>query len=305
MCKHYQMFLLVIFLFLSCVPLAWASPTFIWNSPNAYTDNRGPNDVGITPGHYFHVGAFVEDPLGVPDNISSVIAYGTVAGQSDYSCSNYSSTLFGQGLYEHITPYTGQMGQWRVVATNHQNETVEAYTNYLDAYLIPLATNLTATGSYLNPTITWDPVLYDHDFDENTEKVEVDNYRIRLVRMIEGQSDSYFRSSALYGNIYTVPSDLILPGETVYIRLEARQRDFDENVMENRSDTFITYTAPLIVDFDNDDDVDSLDLFNFIGAFQSLSSVADINEDGSVDNDDVAIFAKVFGKPAIAQTTLK
>jgi hypothetical protein len=292
MSKPTKMILFVFSFLLLFAPLTWASPTFIWASPDAYTDNRGPNFVGIISGHYFHVGAFVEDPLGVPGNIFSVNAFGTVAGQSDYSCSNTSTILFGQGLYEHVTPYTGQMGQWRLVATNNQNETVEAYTNYLDAYLIPLATNLTATGSSLTPTITWDPVLYDHDYDPNTETVEVDQYRVRVIRMIEGQWSSYFRSFAIYGNDYTVPSGLILPGETVHIRLESRQQD---DGMENRSDTFTTYTAPLIVDFNHDGDVDSSDLFDFIVAFASMSPVADIDANGFVDQDDVGLFAKVFG----------
>ena len=45
-----------------------------------YVDNFGPNEEGFPTGPRLQIGAYITDPLGVPDNIDSVTAYGLSPG---------------------------------------------------------------------------------------------------------------------------------------------------------------------------------------------------------------------------------
>jgi len=217
---------------------AGAAPMFVGN-PYTFTDNFGPNTAGFVVGHYFFVGARVADPLGVPDNIDSAEALALTAGQSDYTLNYVSLGSILQGTYQTVTPYVGQVGQWRVEFENEQGETAAMETNVLDKpRVIPLAMNLEATGSSLAPTISWDAVLFDDDLDSNTPDVEVDFYVIRLLNSV---NDQFYRSPLITGNSFTVPAGLIVPGLTT-IRLEAKDFD-DDGRQENRSDTFTQFIA--------------------------------------------------------------
>ena len=49
-------------------------------------------------------------------------------------------------------------------------------------------------------------------------------------------------------------------------------------------------------DFDGDRDVDGLDLATFADAYATGADLADLNNNGSVDAEDLAIFAANFGR---------
>ena len=49
-------------------------------------------------------------------------------------------------------------------------------------------------------------------------------------------------------------------------------------------------------DFDGDKDVDGLDLAVFVDAYAVDDSQADLNGDGFVDSEDIALFAANFGR---------
>lgn len=231
-------YILIFILSLTTSP-TWAIP--ILTDPFAFTENFGPNEVGFTAGHRFKVGAFVNDPLGVPDNITSVAAINSNTGQPDYNLPFLNIGSIFSGLYEANDAYSGQLGVWDITVTNDQNETANASTTELkDVHVLPLATNLVATGSLLAPTVTWDPILYDHDKDASTDAEEVDIYRIRL---LNDSMNQFFRSNPFTGNSFTVPDGLILPGDMVTIRLEAS--DFDGDALANRSSTFTEFAAPV------------------------------------------------------------
>lgn len=223
-------------LFICTLP-AWAGLSFT-SDPLTFTENFGPNTAGFASGHKFHLGVTVADDNGVPGNIVSAEATALTTNQPNYTLPYLDIGLIFQGLYETVIDYTGQTGQWQIVVTNQQNNTVTGSTNDLnDVHIIPLATNLQPTGSLLAPTITWDPVLFDHDNNATTSNVEVDSYRIRL---LNSSTQQFFRSGNITGHSFTVPLGLIVPGVT-YIRLEAI--DLDGGTLENRSSTFTSFTA--------------------------------------------------------------
>jgi hypothetical protein len=221
-----------VFLLLFSSP-AGAIPVFNDN-PWAFTENFGPNSAGFAVGHAFHLGALVNDTLGVPGNIASVFADSIDPDQLDYTLPFLNIGPIFSGVYEVILPYAGQRGQWEVTIRDNQGGMARAYTNLLNnPQVIPLATNLQVTGSTLAPNITWDSVYYDHDNELSTPDVEVDSYRIRL---LNSAHDQFYRSDVFFGNSFTIPEGLIDPGMTT-IRLEASIASFE------RSSTFATFTA--------------------------------------------------------------
>jgi hypothetical protein len=241
--KHLRFVGIAAILLTLCTTPAWAVPLFTSGGPWAHTENYGTNSAGFGVGHFLHVGATVYDPLGVPENILSANATALTSGQPDYILPFLDIGAIFVGLYEALPTYTDQMGQWEVTVENYQGETETGYTNILDdVHVIPLATNLQATGSTLAPTIIWDPVLFDADNNTGTPDVEVDSYRIRL---LNSSHDQFWKSGLIYDNSFIVPDGLIVPGLT-YIRLEARDHDdvgLPTQHQENRSSTFTQFNA--------------------------------------------------------------
>ena len=151
-----------------------SSATLMVNSTFAFTENFGPNAaVGLPSGHFFQLGATVDDTLGVPSNIDSVVAKLLPSGSTTPLPFLNIGAIFS-GLYNSVTPYAGENGQWEITATNLQGEVSIVNTGRLsDPLLMPLATNLAASGQLLAPLITWDPLLFDDDSNAGTQDVEV------------------------------------------------------------------------------------------------------------------------------------
>jgi hypothetical protein len=216
-----------------------ASALPILNDSFAFTENRGPNTAGFLTGHILQLGATVSDthPDGVPGNIASATARNLTTNQTRTLPFLNIGSIF-TGLYNSIDPYAGETGQWEIRVENNQGEADTATTHDLDkVHIIPLATNLAATGPSLAPLIIWDPVLFDDDNNLSTSLVEVDAYRIRL---LNSSTQQFFRSAPIFGNSFQVPTGLIVPGVT-HIRLLAS--DFDDGSLENRSSTFTQFNA--------------------------------------------------------------
>jgi hypothetical protein len=114
---------------LLCTLPAWAVPTFTFTSLFAFTENYGPNSAGFIPGHFFHVGATVYDPLGVPGNIVSAEAIALTINQPNYTLPYLNVGSIFEGLYETLIDYAGQVGQWNIRVTNKQSVTITGLTN--------------------------------------------------------------------------------------------------------------------------------------------------------------------------------
>jgi hypothetical protein len=209
--------------------------------PHLFTENRGANSAGISTGYRLQIGAFVSDALGVPGNIQSVTATPLTPGQPAFTLGLATIGALFQGLYNNIPLYTGEIGQWQVTATNKQGQSVSALTHVLDKpRIIPFATNIRFSDHSLTPTITWDPVLFDHDNDAATPPIPVDGY---LVRFLTAANDQFFESAFLTQPGYTVPPGVLSPGQTVFFRIIAVDNDATEpgNPTENWSSTFSSF----------------------------------------------------------------
>jgi hypothetical protein len=128
-----------------------------------------------------------------------------------------------------------------ITATNKQGQSVSVLTHVLDKpRVIPFATNIAFSDNSLTPTVTWNPVLFDHDDDAETPAVPVDGY---IVRILGSASNQFFESGFLTQTSFTVPPGVLSPGQTVFVRLIAADNDGTEtgNPAENWSSTFSSF----------------------------------------------------------------
>ena len=213
---------------------AGAAPSFT-SQPSVITENVGPNSAGFEAIHRLNLGVNVSDPLGVPGNIVSVEAIAQTPGQPDYDLPFLDIGSVFEGLYNILPAYSGQIGQWEIKVINKQNEVVTGVTNVLDdVHVIPLATNLKVKGPSLTPTISWDPVLFDHDNDPTTPDVEVNSYQIRL---LISSTQQFYRSGPIFDHHFDVPPGLFFaPAITYHVRLLANH--VKDGILQNRSSTF-------------------------------------------------------------------
>ena len=169
----------------------------------------------------------------------------------------------------------------------------------------------------LNPTIAWmDP-----------GSAIIHHYRIRVLsdigdRVYDSGNIYYAAAGGENGTFWfapgsqniggtTIPGFTFQPGKYYTLRIEARQwldiSDFgtggdfvpaqNQAYYLNRSVSQIYYIAEAAADIDNDDEVDGLDLQSFILAYAAGTvQVADLNGDGIVDGDDVAVLSWEFGR---------
>jgi hypothetical protein len=174
-------------------PVENQSSTFVCfplcvTSPFVFTENFGPNSAGFGVGHFIQIGAFVDDALGVPSNIQSVTATALTPGQPNFTLSLLTAGPIFGSLYNAAVVYTGQVGQWQITATNKQSQTVSVLTHVLDKpRVIPLATNIQFSDNSLTPTITWNPVLFDHDNNPDTPPIPVAGYAVRILTAVNNQ----------------------------------------------------------------------------------------------------------------------
>jgi hypothetical protein len=226
------------------------SNEFLW------TDNIGPNGGFMPAGHYFYVGAFIT-PSGS----------GTTAQATHTSGSGPNYTLgfrpqpIYPDLYFYREPYSGQTGQWNIIATDGVN-TVNKITHPLDdPRILPLANNLAISGPLLTPMLTWDA------FDSNTYPsvrlppitLGTDFYNLRVrIRLAESGIpiiyDSPFGPS-LYttATSYTIPAGVLEENKDYLFELMLYHFDTDIVISlnppnyitfaENQSETFSFYST--------------------------------------------------------------
>lgn len=235
-----RMFVLI-FLLLFAVQSVWAATSV--TAPYLFTQNHSPNRLGMffPEGPHLALGCEVLDTLGVPENISSVKAVAQDPSQPDYDL-EFGYVVFLGGFYQvpfTDAPYQGQTGRWTIEVVNKQGEKATIDTHVLDKiYMIPFAENIRFSDNSLTPTITWDPVTYDHDFDPLTKEISVDHYRLRLIKP---DGTQFFRSGQLQETKFEVPFGPLEYEKPVYVRIESRQIDHEEGVLENRSETFTDF----------------------------------------------------------------
>jgi hypothetical protein len=218
---------------------ALAAPSI--TSTSVFTENRGGNDVGFGVGHRFILAARIEDPLGVPGNIASVIATPLSSGQPAFTLPFFDPGPATGGVYATGPPFANQFGAWLITVTNHQGETAQATTHVLDQpRFIPFAQNIQFSDNSSTPTISWAPVLFDHDANPTTPSIEVTQYRVALST---GPGGEFFISSVLAAPSFTVPAGILSSGQTVHFRIMAEHLDTTEvgSPLENRSSTFVCF----------------------------------------------------------------
>jgi len=149
--------LITISLILMFILLQSAAHAITISNEFVWTDNIGPNGGFLPAGQYFYVGAFIT-PSG-PGTTAQ--AKHTSGLGPDYTL-NFTPQPIYPNIYTHRESYSGQTGQWNIIATDGVN-TVNKITHSLDdPRILPLANNLAISGPLLTPTLTWDA------FDSNT-----------------------------------------------------------------------------------------------------------------------------------------
>jgi hypothetical protein len=219
-----------------CFPLCLSGPVL-------FTENFGPNAAGFPIGQRLSLGVTVDDALGVPGNLQSVTATAQTPGQPNYTMTLIQVGPLTGNFYQTVPslpPYTGQVGRWQITALNDQAQTATVVTHDLDKpRLIPLAQNIQFSNTSLTPTITWDPVLFDHDNDLETPAIPVSGYSVRI---LAASNNQFFESAFLTQPGFTVPPGLLTPGQSVFFRIRAFHLDSAEgNATENASSTFTSF----------------------------------------------------------------
>ena len=239
---------LVFILFQSAAFALGISNEFVW------TDNIGPNGGFVPADHYFYVGAFIT-PSGSGTTGQAIHTSGS---GPDYTL-NFRPQPIYPDIYTHREPYSGQTGQWNIIATDGVN-TVNKITHSLDdPRITPLANNLATSGPLLTPTLTWD--AFDSTMYPSLRHPPIalgtDFYNLRVrIRLAESGIpiiyDSPFGSS-----LYTTATSYSIPGgileENKDYLIELMLYHFDTDVVisldppdyitfaENQSETFLFY----------------------------------------------------------------
>jgi hypothetical protein len=133
-------------------PLALpAAPTIA--NPFMFTERRGESPLWESSYTFVIGSTSITTPTGLIGPVSADHA-GT---GPDYVLNPGPSPLF-PNLYATRSPYTGQLGQWSISASDAGGTTM-VFTHLLqDPRDLPLVTGFTVTGSPLAPHLTWDAV---------------------------------------------------------------------------------------------------------------------------------------------------
>lgn len=240
--------------------------------PYVFNDNYGPNPLGRPVGLVVCYGGYVQDSV-YP--IAHVEATYLPPPASSLAWSEY---LISDGIeywnlrssenFSGLEP--GQSwGSVQITATNTQGQTTTVDTPELSHPLvIPLASNIRFSDTGLTPTITWDPVTFDHDLNPGTPEVPVDHYRLRIYR---GDTlDEIYHTEwweAFSDPTFEVPSGVLSPGSTYWVRIISNE----QVALVNRSSTYVSFTT-------------------------ANACPCDLNADGRCDMRDWLLFGREWGR---------
>jgi PEP-CTERM motif len=246
-------------------PHVAAAPVIASGSDFAFTDNRGPNSVGVTPGWKLIVGSTNITPSG--GSTTATATHVPAGSGPDYTLTFFPAPLF-PNQYAVVTPYTGQTGQWALVATDGSGSSAPTITHVLDhPMMLPLITGLTASGPLLTPHLTWDPVnptvfpsacvpagnpnpTCGLGFEFYNYQVE-----IRVVTGTPGNPAPLIFSSAVIPTsapaVFDVPANVLTGGQTYLFGIRLDDNELEAilpsgafvSPLENRSTAFLEFST--------------------------------------------------------------
>jgi hypothetical protein len=210
--------------------------------PGVCTENIGPNPYGIEEGHQLQIWANANDPQG-SENIKEVTEKILGASGPVYPLELTDTGPAHGILYSKFIPYEGQTGRWEITATNMDGYSSIGITHDLDKpRLIPLVNNIQVSDQSTTPTLTWDPVFFDHDLNPETEDVEVYGYRVLIMT---SPTNTFFSGPWISTTNYTIPEGKLTVGEPVVFQIQALDAESAIEgyiVFENRSKTYFEFT---------------------------------------------------------------
>jgi hypothetical protein len=207
------------------------TPVFSITQVHSFTEVFANHPDGRPDGWYLHLGAYVDDPLGVPGNIQSV----TVANlDSDLDPTVYAltySTSGNDGYYLHPS-YINQSGTYRFTVTNNQSQVAELNAHPIDNPLqLGIIQNFAVSDSSTAPTFTFDHLA-------NAEL-----YRITIYN--DSRTEIIYQSPKLTAPFFAVPYGIMIRGNSYIIRAEAHDINTIDNDgvddLENRSVNYMTF----------------------------------------------------------------
>jgi hypothetical protein len=235
-----------------CAPL-WAAAVPLVSSTQAFTEFVGPNPY-ITTGWQLGLGATNISPSGAGTSVEAVHVPADTS--QNYTIAATPSPVFPNAYITYV-PYTGQAGQWDIVATNGTGSG-RARTHMLDDIRqLPLLTGLLASGDTLAPTFRWDrldPALYPSVCTVCTVGFDFFNYGV-VVRSTSGvllaQSPTIPNTTSTPS--WTLPAGLLQNDRTYLIGFRLNQSELERinpdgsffSPLENRSSAFLVYTTPI------------------------------------------------------------
>jgi hypothetical protein len=204
------------------------------SSASSFT-RRTFNKPGVVDGRYLFFIVYVDDPDGVPGNITSVTAVNVniLEDPNVYFINQYSP----DGYYYKFIPYAGQSGTYRITVTNNQGRS-ETY----DTHPIDLPRDLGGITCSIpdynttTPTINCDPV------------VNADYYRGRIYTFnpVSNRLTQILDSGNQTSPDFTVPAGYMSFGTSYIFRIEARDHNNGDgdgsDDLENRSELHMGYT---------------------------------------------------------------
>ena len=162
--------------------------------------------------------------------------------------------------YQSATPYAGQTGQWNITATDAEGS-ASAITNPLDdPQYLSLATNFSASGPLLTPTLTWDSFeekgyssFFYPSYPDERPPLGYDYYMLSVtIRLAQPGIPLLYSSNSFYTNVtsYTIdPSVFALSADEEYLfGLVLSQSDLHSDVprifyTESMSETYLGYST--------------------------------------------------------------
>ncbi|MFC1817420.1 PEP-CTERM sorting domain-containing protein [Thermodesulfobacteriota bacterium] len=183
----------------------------------------------LADGWYVRFRAWVDDPLGVPGNITSVVVNELTGNDGDAPYYlNWDSTgnrYARSNLIDTFLP--GDPLTYQFIVTNAQNETDTITIDRNNTIQLDVIPNLNISGPALTPTFTFDTINFGED------------YSIRIAPTYNNGSEIYNSGWVNTSTpSFTVPDGILDSGESYYFKAVARaSNDY------NQSLNIIGYTA--------------------------------------------------------------
>jgi hypothetical protein len=219
-----------------CLPVISPAAPII-TSTGVWTDNRPLNDPFGIVGYNLTLFAEISDPLGVPNNISSVSARNLATSQSRPLFFDAADQFVNAGPYISFSPFSPtQLGVWQFNVTNLQGQIALQNSHNLDKPArLEFPTNIRADLGATSTTsqVTFDPVL------------GADSYSLTVYRRVGSDLVGIQLLSSTTPS-FSIPNTLLTPGDQFVLRVRAADRDFAEfgGPIENRSVNAVDVSIP-------------------------------------------------------------